>query len=147
VGVNENISLDKIKIRTECTGSMTPSHVALQLKAVDGSGHPTGSALSTSTGWTTDGIWSVAQMTPYTLVAGTKYAFICIPDMGDIDNMFIMKGQYYNTYSGGDVQDSPTGTTWTTYDVDFDFEVWGGGGWKPIVGMKINVGDVWDTIF
>lgn len=152
-GPNQNFTINDVRVRLD-TSYGDGGVYDVYIKATSG-GTPTGNALSSGTldkdvNATIDmGAYTffIVPMSAYVLQASTQYALILAPRVGtDVDNFYSWYGQNYNTYSGGSGWEW-NGSTWSNYGVDFMFEIWGTGSWKPIVGMKVNIGDVWKTIF
>jgi len=111
-----------------------PGNVEVELKAVDGSGHPTGSALSTGTlngnALTTEttGAWYAVDMTSYDLEYNTQYALVAHCDYGYSNNT--VRWHYDSggaTYAGGEkLVSANSGITWAAgAGEDYMFEVWG----------------------
>ena len=111
-----------------------PGTVTVSIRATDGSGHPTGSDLTSGTidgntlttaPW---GLWYEIALSPYDLTSGTKYAIVVRAPSGNLTDY--LRWSYDDsapTYAGGNFEaSSDSGTNWTTYaDKDFMFEVWG----------------------
>lgn len=98
-------------------------NVTLKLYAVDGSGHPTGSVLATSSAvdssaftTDTDGEWITFTFTSsYTCVAGTEYALVLEPAGGDPSNTVrVIADQADCTYEqGARLFSSDSGSSWS----------------------------------
>ena len=163
-GANENHTISSVKLLMWKGGS--PGTITVAIRAVDGSGLPTGSDLSTGTTngdtLTTDPAGEVREITmsSYELQASTKYALL-------------MKSAVYspptnwafaNILSSGS---SYTGGHFLYYEAswnelagaDFYFEIWGeaaatgtnislnvGDVWKDVTNAYVNVGDVWKEV-
>jgi hypothetical protein len=101
------------------------------LYALDGSGHPTGAALATSTVsastiGTADYVWHYfAFAAEYDATPGTQYGVVCTTISGDASNYV----RWFNTsgslYSGGAPLSSvDAGTTWAVNSNDHAFILW-----------------------
>lgn len=117
--------------------------VIVSIRAVDGSGHPTGGDLCSGT---TDGDTIVADpatewreitfSTGHALAAGTVYSIVVrAPDatLGSI--LYWWADSSSPSYAGGNLEDSvDSGVNWDTYTAyDLMFEDWGIGGFTPRV--------------
>lgn len=110
-----------------------PQTVTVGIRAVDGSGHPTGADLTSGT---TDGgtlpayptfEWREVTLTEYTLSANTKYAIVVrAPDSGP-SAWLVWRYDYAGSFANGNIElSSNSGSSWTTKSTwDFMFEVWG----------------------
>ena len=126
-GINENFDLTSIYLMLSKWD--TPGTITAEIYAVDGSGFPTGSALSSGTingndlGTEWPGEWTEFSMSSYELQASTKYVFIfyCSPTgYAAID----WDGDYSG---GGSIYSEDSGDTWGDYGADFNFQIWGEG--------------------
>lgn len=105
----------------------------INLKAVDGSDHPTGSALSTGSvaisTFPNDGAGDGAALTTftmseYTLAASTKYCLECYAESsgGQIGIRALTTGEY----AGGSFwTSSDSGSSWSDISWDMTFDIWG----------------------
>ena len=147
IGANEAFTLTKAALQVWKTG--TPGNVTINLYAVDGSGFPTGAALSTGTldtsglGTSSPGTMTDVTMSSYVVSTSTKYALV-------MENTSSGSVQWYcndaGAYAGGTMLDN-TGS-WSNASgspvVDAYFQIWGN---PPVVtNMKINIGDVWKDV-
>ncbi len=126
-GTNENFTITSVNFaayQENLGGTLTVS-----IKAVDGDGKPTGSALSsgtadTSTWGTSTSEWNQVTMTPYTLTAGTKYAIEASSTGGGM--RWRMDASSPSYAGGNDLWSDNAGSSWTSdLAKDFLFEVWG----------------------
>jgi hypothetical protein len=113
--------------------SGSPGTVAVSIRAVDGSGHPTGSDLTSGT---TDGN-TLPTASPYELreitlteyqpATSTKYAIVVRVPSGNASNKLRWRTDGNNEYSGGGFeQSSDSGSSWAAVQsIDGLFEVWG----------------------
>ena len=125
-------SVTSVKLKLYRTGS--PGTIIVSINATDGSGHPTGTGLTSGTTdgdtLTTDtaGEWREIALTSYDLSKDTKYAIVVRALGGDMSNRVWWRlDQSTPTYDGGNLEHSAdSGTSWTAHnDKDFMFEVWG----------------------
>jgi len=100
------------------------------IRNTDGSGHPTGSDLTSGTysigdlDTDTGGAWVEITMTPYSLAANRKYAIVARSD--STKKRVYWRVDTSPTYAEGNEEDSTdSGSSWT-FDTtrDFMFEVW-----------------------
>jgi hypothetical protein len=112
----------------------SPGTVTVSIKAVNGSGHPTGADLTSGTtnGNTlttnTAGEWREITLTEYTLAVNTTHAIVVRATSGDADNAaFWRLDSTSPTYADGNMEYSGnSGASWTSYTgYDQLFEVWG----------------------
>jgi hypothetical protein len=111
----------------------TVGTVTVEVKAVDGSGKPTGSVLASNTfdGTTlttdTDGEWKEITWAQYNLSASTMYALEVSMSGGSVNNWVVWRNEYNpGNYSDGKGWYSDNGgSTWTDYNLDFMFKVYG----------------------
>lgn len=114
-----------------------PGDVIVSIKATDGSNHPTGNDLTSTTFDANDlptsfgaAIWKEITLPVYLLLASIKYALVVRAPDGDTSNTFRWRldtdGSGGN-YSGGcEEYSSSGGSSWTSYtDRDLLFEEWG----------------------
>lgn len=131
VGTDQNFTITSLKLKMFRTGS--PGTMTFSIKAVDGSGIPTGSDLSVGT---TDGdtltISSTGEfreitMSSFELQASTKYAIVMRAPDGNGSDFVNMRLESTGTYSGGNIRISGNGgLTWPAQsNADHMFEVWG----------------------
>lgn len=146
-GPNENFTLNEIHGLFQRAGS--PGTMTVELYAVDGSGHPTGSVLSSGTinANTFDQYGAVEEtitMSEYELQASTEYAIVCHIAGGDAVNCVLWQYNSSGGYSGGNIEESTdSGSSWTTHaDIDFLFLVDGTATSQTIVGQTDGVSDV-----
>ena len=129
VGTNENHFITSVKLDLFRTGS--PETLNVTIKAVDGSGLPTGSVLSTGTtnGSTlptsAPGEWREINMSSYLLQASTKYAIILNESSTVVDNKIHWLLNNDNYAGGNYVQTEDGGSSWSSESYDLLFEVWG----------------------
>lgn len=111
-----------------------PGTFTVSIRAVDGSGHPTGSDLTSGTidgnTFTTDGngAWYEITFTEYTFLANTKYAIVCRALNGSYSphNDVVWRGVNPGGYADGNSEQSnDSGGTWSDTGRDNAFEVWG----------------------
>jgi len=100
--------------------------VTVSIKAVDGTGKPTGSDLSTGTitdsfGWN----WFNIPMSTYELQASTKYAIVIrVLNLGSTGNGVYLDTKASGSYSGGNFFSSTdSGSSWTSTARDMPFNV------------------------
>jgi len=151
----DSFEIAKIKVKLSRDGS--PGTITASIKAVDGSGHPTGADLTSGTSdgdsLTDDpaGEWRQINLTPYTLLATTKYAIVlkCLDGTEGFYQIWWRGDWTSPTYSDGNLEaTNDGGSSWDSYPqyeqmfVAKEFTAW-----KTIVGAKINIGDAWKTIF
>ena len=150
-GTNENFNLSSIKLRLFRLGS--PGTLTFAIRAVDGSGLPTGSDLSTGTtngNTLSDNIETAdlreITMSSYTLQASTKYAIIAKAQTlnFDVDMGFWLALTTSPSYTGGAYVFYESNWDQDT-EIDFEFEVWGGTG-AAGTNIIINVGDTWRNV-
>lgn len=113
----------------------SPGTITVSIKAIDGSGHPTGDDLCSGT---TDGntltTSSPGEWRKITLGAGadlsadTTYAIVVKALDGNGSNWLSWRYDFAGTYAGGNYEvSSDGGSNWTSYaNYDFPFEEWGG---------------------
>ena len=111
----------------------SPGTVTLGIRATDGSGHPTGSDLTSGSqdgnSWSTTMEWHEFALTEQALSPSTKYAVVVRAPSGNTSNYIQWADdQSSPSYTGGNEEDSvDSGSSWTTFaNRDFMFEVWGG---------------------
>jgi len=151
--ISYNISSVKLKLYR--TGN--PNTITVSIRAVDGSGHPTGADLTSGTtdGNTltggTSGEWrEITFGSSYGLTSGTKYAIVirCAPDPAHTAGW---RRNSAGAYTGGNYESSTdTGSSWTTSSgIDFVFETYGVGGGAPTdkVYQKQLVAAAFDSIW
>ena len=118
------------------SAAMSPGTVTVGIRAVDGSGHPTGSDLTSGTfngnTVTTDaaGEWISVTLLEYTLASGIQYAIVIrAPNGGPGDYLCWQRDVSSPTFTGGNLEYSiDSGVSWTAYTgSDMMFEVWGVG--------------------
>ena len=124
-------AVTSVKLKLRRVG--LPGTVTVSIRATDGVGHPTGTDLTSGT---TDGDtlplaspyeWREITLPPYSLTSSTKYAIVLRAPAGDTANYL---GCCFDNapggYAGGNSEiSSNSGSTWTTGDNDFMFEVYG----------------------
>lgn len=111
-----------------------PGTITVSITATDGSGHPTGSDLTSGT---TDGNtlttnfhnanWREITLTSYNLTSGTKYAIVVRAPGGDGSNYVGWREDTVGAYADGNYErSSDSGNAWSTYiNPDLMFEVYG----------------------
>jgi len=130
VGSNENFNV------TGCSlwafRAANPGTLNVSIRAVDGSGQPSGSDLSTGSinANTFDEygpLQETISMSSYQLQASTKYAIVARAINGDVSNFVAWRYVPSATYTGGDIEwSSNSGSTFTAFtDIDFMFAVYG----------------------
>lgn len=129
VSTNESHSIDSIAIYGYRDGAGS-DEMKFEIKAVDGSGFPTGAALSTSgsiniTAWSTSADWRYVDMSAYTLSPATQYALVVYTD--DASGMRWSMDVSSSTYPGGAyLYSGNSGTDWlTNTNYDFLFRIYG----------------------
>ena len=124
-------TLTEVRIKVYLFGTRTGS-LPISIKRTDGSGHPTGAAVSSGSfadrstiTIDPDGEWIVVSMTSATLSAGIKY--VLLPGgSGDGSNAIRwLRDASSPTYSRGDMIAGGTGAWATHTDKDFLFQEWG----------------------
>ncbi len=106
--------------------------LSIYIRAVDGSGHPTGGNLTSGTMAITDittntaGAWYEITLTEYTLTANVQYAIV-VNISGLVDGINWFADRSSPTYDGGNQERSTDSeATWiSNTDRDQMFEVWG----------------------
>jgi hypothetical protein len=138
-------TITSVKLLLYRTGN--PGTITVSIRATDGSGHPTGSDLTSGT---TDGNtlptgspyeWREITLTEYTLSANTKYAIV-VHCVGAYNNWFMWRTDASSpTYSGGNVEwSSNSGSSWNAVSTDDNmFEVWGNSLAPPAGGVLAQV--------
>jgi len=124
-------AVTKVKLVLGKSGS--PSDLTIVIKAVDGSGHPTGSDLATGTlaAANIPSTWSDTQPfisfdTAASLTADTKYAIVAKSISSDSSNYVRWYKETSDVYAGGNTERSTDGgSSWTAYSYDQAFEEWG----------------------
>ena len=164
VGTDEDHDITKIVVLIFKSGS-PPATLTYYIYAVDGSGLPTGSALSTGTiatsGLSTSsaGVWEDVSMSSYTLQASTQYAVVQDVGGGDSGNFIGWRLDTVGaTYGGGNrVESGNSGSTWANNALmDYMFEIWGEAlgtnfqinvddAFKEVPAILVNVDDAWKT--
>jgi len=112
-----------------------PETVMVSIRATDGSGHPTGSDLTSGTingNMLADafpGQWYEIALVEYSLSANTKYAIVVRALSGNTNNYANWNAdRSSSTYAGGNIEySSNSGGTWGSGSSDAIFEVWSGG--------------------
>ncbi len=124
--------------------------VTASIRATDGSGHPTGSDLTSGTTngntltTSSAGEWREITLTEYTLSASTKYAIVIRAPSADnfAGQSLYPKVKSPSAYSGGNVEaSSNSGVSWSTQTYDLLFEVYGnalGGGSAENVAVSLD---------
>jgi hypothetical protein len=132
-----NYVLYSVKTRSEKIGSGNTTQI-FDIYATDGSGLPTGSALSTATvditGWSLG--FNEVIMPAITLTSGVKYALVT--HTTEATNGLRWYGDSTSPpYAGGSmVYSSNSGSSWTNNTaVDWLFEIWGD---DPAVSPSFN---------
>lgn len=145
-------TLTMIKLAADRSDVADPLGIInISIRAVDGTGKPTGSDLSTGTYDGTTLVfnssfpfpWITINMTSLLLVAGTKYAIVIDATTGD---SMEIQGDGTQLYAGGTVWSSTnSGSTWAEYadNGDMIFEEWG----DPLTGENRGVIAVVETRF
>ncbi len=115
--------------------TITPGTMNVQIKAVDGSGHPTGTVLASGSidadtfGQSSPGAWHEITLSPTAeLSNGIQYVVIVnAPDITTGDKVTFRGDTSSPTYTGGAMIDSLNdGSTWTVSATrDLMFEIWG----------------------
>jgi len=132
VGANEEHSLTSVKMKFKRTGS--PGMVDVEIYEVDGSGHPTGSVLSSGSfdgdAVTTDAAGELVSctMSSYVLQPSTKYIIVVYMTGGGLlDYLSWFYDNNNGAYTGGDRTKSiDSGSTWDVLiNDDCIFEVYG----------------------
>lgn len=124
-------SVEQVKLRLYKAGS--PGTITVGIRAVDGSGHPTGADLTTGTmdgdtlATEAAGDWYSISLAPFDLEREEEYAIVVRALGGDIGNQVVWKFNPAGSYSGGNMETSANGgTSWTpAATCDTMFEVWG----------------------
>jgi len=124
-------TITSVKLKLWRSGSPSGNFI-VGIRATDGSGHPTGSDLtsgSISAGSipTTATVMEIS-VTEYLLSANTKYAIVVrVPDGNSSNCIYWRNDQSSPTYAGGNWEDSTnSGSSWTANTAwDGWFEVWG----------------------
>ncbi len=147
VGINEYVDITSIKLLLLGDGSV--GTVTVSIRAVDGSGLPTGPDLSSGT---TDGDTLPTSnppelreisMSAYTLSPSTKYAIIVRPTT----TWLLWKYTSSDEYAGGNnVFSNDSGNSWTAQNYEQVFEVWGETGAPPAnINPKVKVAGTFAT--
>jgi len=163
-GTDEDQSISYIKVNVVKGGPSHPVNVYATIKAVDGDGKPTGSALSsgstTTSDWSYTLTYETINMSAYTLVESTQYALIINIESSNMAAVQMQKDGSSPSYTGGSAGSSTDGSSWTM-DTSSDvlFEIWGnipstgtnmkiniGDTFKDVDSMQINIGDVWKDV-
>lgn len=128
VGTNENITTTKVTLKLYQDGFT--GTLSVTLCATDGSGHPTGSALASTTmavgDITTNSAGADYDFTlTASLSASTKYAIVVRYDGGLGDHVYLKSDVSSPTYTGGNVE-TLIEPDWTADEtIDVYFQVWG----------------------
>ena len=126
-----NHSVEQIKLKLYRTS--TPGTVTVSIRALDGSGHPTGGDLTSGTidgnslTDTSPGTWYTIDVTSYNLTKDTEYAIVVRAPTAAPGNFFHWRYNSAGSYSGGNYEYSNnSGGSWTaTLAYDFMFEIYG----------------------
>jgi len=136
VGTSQH-TITSVKIKAYKAG--TAGIITLGIRAVDENGKPTGSDLTSGTvdgnTFTTNtaGAGYEISVTEYTLSANTKYAIVIRQPNTDAGYIVLLKDSTSPSYTGGTMMfSSDSGVTWTVYNFDDMFEIWG----NPMYPMK-----------
>ena len=162
-GANVNFNISYFTLKLKRTG--LPGTINIDLKNVDGSGHPGTTTYSSGSinGDNLDETYTITQidMSAYEIQASTEYAIVVSAPNGVFANRLNWKRQSSSpAYTGGNEErSSDDGTSWSAIATDFIFEVWGetisagtntqiniGDAWKEISAMQINIGDTWKAV-
>ena len=128
----ESYTLSSVKLKLLRVGS--PGTIQIGLYAVDGSGKPTGTALSTGTyngnllTTNSNGTWISISLSAYSIVATTQYVIVINAIGGDLFNLVGIREDITSpTYTGGvEIVSSNSGVSWSLRpDIDLMFEIWG----------------------
>lgn len=111
-----------------------PGTITVSIRAVDGSGKPTGSDLTSGTyngdslGTGSGGTWIEIPVTEYTLTANTTYAIVIRAPDGDVSNYLGVNMENPGNYAnGGNFLSVNSGSSWgADQGTDIVFEIWGG---------------------
>ena len=129
-GSNDAHTIEEIHLWCHRQGS--PGTLTVSIRAVDGSGHPTGADLSSGTinGNTFDlygPIEETITMSSYELQPSTKYAIVIRALAGDGSNLVLCRYVGEGSYSGGNWEESSdAGVNWSDFAAnDFMFAEYG----------------------
>lgn len=131
VGANESHNITSVKLKMYREGN--PGILTVGIRAVDGAGKPTGADLTSGTinanafTLVPPGLWYEITLTPYLLLASTKYAIVCRISGGDADNEVRWRTDVgAAVYLGGQACSSvDAGVNWSTSTEDNMFEEYG----------------------
>ena len=153
VGGNENFNLDTISLKLYRAGS--PGIINASIRAVNGTGQPTGPDLSSgiiegnSITESSSGEWYNFSMSDYTLQASTKYAIVV--RAASTEFRWRLHGGS-PTYAGGSYEESlDSGVSWLpTANIDHMFEIYSGsvdaGVWRTSDSVSFDVDSVDVTV-
>lgn len=114
-------TINLIRLLLYRESSPLPGTITILISGTNGSGKPSGSALTTGTTngdtlpTSTPYEWRTIIVTPITLTAGIKYAIILKSDLPGDDILYWRVDNTASTYSGGSVWAGLSGTSWTEY--------------------------------
>jgi hypothetical protein len=110
----------------------TVGTVTVEIKTVDGTGKPTGPALTSNTfdgstlATSYPGAWKEITLTSHILSVSTMYAIEVSMSDGSTNNWVVWSNELIGNYSAGKGwYSSNGGSTWTDYNQDFMFKVYG----------------------
>lgn len=149
VGTNENFNIYSVKVQGYVESGSSPGIITCAIRAVDGSGYPTGPDLSTGTVDSStmgEGAFEEIEflMSSYTLQASTQYVFLIKKENDGVNTTFVFGAEEnYNdaSYTGGTCLHDDGG--WASVGFDAVFEIWGTAGTPAATGtgQYINIDD------